>query len=243
MRAFAVRGDFDDCQRVVKEAFCDIKTKSKFSLISANSINVARLLPQTVYYAASSLVYLARHGKAAGYIIPSGNLGNAVAAFWARKMGFPIREVLLSTNANRSLHDFFETGVYQPRQTVATLANAMDVGSPNNMERLLALHPDFNELKKFASAISVDDPAIRKTIAGAYQKWKRHFCPHTATALYARETRSTSHWIIVATAHAAKFASVVGSQIETPPALESILRAKPQFIEIDPTLEDLVSNL
>ena len=242
VRAFAVRGDFDDCQRVVKEAFNNSKAKAKLSLVSANSINVGRLLPQTVYYATSSLWYLRQHGKQPGFVIPSGNLGNAVAAFWAKKMGFPIREVLLATNANRTLVDFFETGSFRPRSTLATLANAMDVGNPNNMERLLALHPEFPELRKIASAVLADDEAIRKTIARGLEKWKRDFCPHTATAVHACESKQSQDWIIVATAHPAKFASVVGSKVAVPPELEALLSRESHFVEIEPQLEALVAQ-
>jgi threonine synthase len=243
IHAFSVRGDFDDCQRVVKEAFNSPDLKSQLSLISANSINVGRLLPQTVYYAASSLWYLRRHGKPPGYVIPSGNLGNAVAAFWARKMGFPIREIKLATNANRTLTAYYETGVFKSMPTIATLANAMDVGNPNNMERLLSIHPDWVELRKISSVVSVNDQAIRETITQGALKWKRDFCPHTATAIHAREKSPSSHWIIVATAHAAKFASVVGFKIDIPPALNVILKRESHSVEIEARLEDLRTQL
>ena len=243
VRAFSVRGVFDDCQRIVKEAFKNVEMKNRLSLISANSINAGRLLPQTVYYAASSLWYLRRHGKSPGYVIPSGNLGNAVAAFWTRKMGFPIREIVMATNANRTLADYYEAGIFRPRPTIATLANAMDVGSPNNMERLLALHPDFNELNKISSVVSVNDEAIRKTILKGTTKWNRDFCPHTATAVYARESLPSDHWIIVATAHPAKFASVVGSKVKAPPALTAILSRESHYTEIEPSLEALRTEL
>jgi threonine synthase len=242
VRAFSVRGDFDDCQRIVKEAFNSPSLKAQLSLVSANSINVGRLLPQTVYYASSSLRYQRKNGKEAGFVIPSGNLGNAVAAFWAKKMGFPIRELILATNANRTLANFFETGVFHPRPTIATLANAMDVGNPNNMERLMVLHPDFEELKKIASVVLVDDKAIRETIMRGTEKFGRDFCPHTATAVYARETRLSGHWVIVATAHPAKFASVTGTKIDLPPALKELMKRESHVTEIEPNLKALTAQ-
>ncbi|HEX8351677.1 MAG TPA: threonine synthase, partial [Pyrinomonadaceae bacterium] len=128
VRAFAVRGDFDDCQRVVKAAFADRAWAESHGLLSANSINLGRLLPQAVYYAAASLWYLRGRGARPGFVIPAGNLGNAVAAFWARRMGLPVREVVLAANANRAVPDYFDSGNWAARTTVATLANAMDVG-------------------------------------------------------------------------------------------------------------------
>ena len=201
LRAFAVRGDFDDCQRVVKTAFMRKGWAERQGLLSANSINLGRLLPQTVYYAAAALWYWRRRGEWPGFVIPAGNLGNAVAAFWARRMGLPVREIALAANANRAVPSYFESGSWAPQPTVATLANAMDVGDPSNMERLLDLHPDFEELKTVARAFSVGDEEIARTIkAGA----SGVLCPHTATAACARARIETPHWVVVATAHPAK---------------------------------------
>ena len=167
VRAFAVRGDFDDCQRVVKTAFADRAWAESHGLLSANSINLGRLLPQTVYYAAASLWYLRSHGEQPGFVVPTGNLGNAVAAFWARRMGLPVRELALAANANRAVPDYFDSGAWAARPTVATLANAMDVGNPSNAERLLDLHTDFAELRHIARAFSINDGEIERTIKEA----------------------------------------------------------------------------
>src|SRR5215831_14808727 len=114
VRAFAVRGDFDDCQRMVKTAFATRAWADSHGLLSANSINLGRLLPQTVYYATAGLWYLRQRGAMPGFVIPTGNLGNAVAAFWARQMGMPVREIALATNANDAIPDYFASGSWKP---------------------------------------------------------------------------------------------------------------------------------
>ncbi|HUI61862.1 MAG TPA: threonine synthase, partial [Steroidobacteraceae bacterium] len=129
VKSFAVHGTFDDCQRLVKQAFVDPGLRAHTELSSANSINLGRLLPQAAYYAASSLAVWRQYGEAPSYVIPSGNLGNAVACIWARKAGLPIGEVVLAHNSNRTVPDYFETGDWRPRPSVPTLASAMDVGN------------------------------------------------------------------------------------------------------------------
>src|SRR5580704_7455327 len=139
--SLAVRGTFDDCQRLVKAAFLDPALRAQRTLSSANSINLARLLPQSAYYAAASLAIWRSHGERACFVIPSGNLGNAVACLWARQVGLPIGDVVLAHNANRTVPEYLASGQWQPRPSVATLASAMDVGDPSNTERLRALFP------------------------------------------------------------------------------------------------------
>ncbi|MEO5968612.1 MAG: threonine synthase, partial [Bdellovibrionia bacterium] len=165
VKAIAVHGTFDDCQRLVKAALALNATEKFSNLISANSINLGRLLPQTSYYATSSLKYLSQRGKSPGYIIPTGNLGNAVAALWAKKMGFPIREVILATNSNLTLSNYFRSGSWSPQTSVNTLANAMDVGNPSNIERLIHLYAHFQALSQDVRVISVSDEQISRTIA------------------------------------------------------------------------------
>src|SRR2546427_6143145 len=246
VRAFAVRGVFDDCQRIVKTAFANREWSERRGLLSANSINLGRLLPQTVYYAASSLWYFRQRGVQPGYIIPTGNLGNAVAAFWTREMGFPIREIVLATNRNRTLPDYFETGEWSPHETIATLANAMDVGNPSNFERLQNLH-SLAQLRQIARAFSVTDEEISQTIAKGIDRWGHVWCPHTATAVHVRERLIEPDWIIVSTAHPAKFDSIVEPLIKqtvpTPPSLAAVLQRPSRFEEIDPTFEALARAL
>jgi threonine synthase len=247
VRAFAVRGDFDDCQRVVKTAFRNREWAEAQGLLSANSINQGRILPQTVYYAAAGLWYLRQQGARPGFIIPTGNLGNAVAAFWTREMGLPVRQIILATNANHAVPNFFATGSWEPHQTITTLANAMDVGNPSNMERLLHLHPDVSELRKIAQAFSISDEEIASAIARGIKSWQRTWCPHTATAVHVRETLVEPHWIIVATAHPAKFESVVEPLIREPLAvpasLTELLEKPSHFEELDAEFEALAEAL
>jgi len=248
VRSFAVRGTFDDCQRMVKQAFTDVTLHRHGELSSANSINVGRLLPQAVYYAAASLAIWKAYGEPASFIIPSGNLGNAVACVWARRMGLPIADIVLAHNANRAVPDFLASGEWHPRASIATLACAMDVGDPSNLERLRALYPRIEELRGAVSADSVDDAAIRARIRSDFARYGRTWCPHTATAaeVYERlpaERRATRRWVIVATAHAAKFSEIVepliGRPLAVPHSLASLYSRPTSITELQPTLTAL----
>lgn len=243
VRAFSVLGSFDDCQRLVKEALRNEWWKKNKQLISANSINLGRLLPQTVYYAGASLQYFETKKRKAGFVIPSGNLGNSVAAFWAKRMGFPIGRIVLATNANKAVANYFSSGTWQAFATVHTLANAMDVGNPSNIERLLSLYPDFSSLKKDADAVSVSDEEIRSTIAHGPKNWGEVWCPHTAAAVHVRENIKEGDWIVVATAHPAKFDSIVepliGRAVSMPAALQEIVSRPSHCREITPDLRKL----
>lgn len=247
VRSFAVRGSFDDCQRLVKEAFRRSDWPPAGGLSSANSINVGRLLPQAVFYAVASARYRREHGRDAGFIVPSGNIGNAVGAFWARAMGFPLRHIALAANANRVVPDWYETGRWEPRASLRTLANAMDVGDPSNMERIFHLHPDRASLADWSSSLSVDDETIRRVIADGPARWGRVWCPHTATAVHFRERLPSADWVVVATAHAAKFESIVepliGRPVEVPARLAELLSRPRSVREIDPVFEELAAGL
>jgi threonine synthase len=252
VRSLAVRGTFDDCQRLVKAAFADADLRSRTLLASANSINLARLLPQMSYFAAASLAVWRRYGEPASFLVPSGNLGNALACLWARAAGLPIGEVVLVHNANRTVPDFLETGTWRPRPSIATLASAMDVGDPSNAERLRALYPDFAELQRALSACSVNDAEIRARIRAGYQSYGQIWCPHTATAAEAYERlpparRAGQRWIIVSTAHAAKFpeivAPLIGRAVPVPPSLAKLFARAGSCVEIAPDLGALRAAL
>jgi threonine synthase len=247
-----VDGSFDDCQRLVKEAFTDAALGQKHRFSSANSINIGRLLPQMVYYVASSLDIRDHTGKKASFIIPAGNLGNAFAAVWARALGFPIERIVLAHNINRTVPDFLRTGVWQPRAGIASLASAMDVGNPSNMERLRALVPAHDELRGQLSADSVDDAAIRARIVADFKRYGREWCPHTATAaeVYGRlpeEQRRDRPWVLVATAHPAKFNEIVepliGKAVEVPAELARLLERPSGHTDIAPALGALAAVL
>jgi len=252
VKSFAVQGTFDDCQRLVKQAFLDPALRAHTELSSANSINLGRLLPQAAYYAASSLAVWRQYGEVASYVIPSGNLGNAVACIWARRAGLPIGEVVLAHNANRTVPDYFETGDWRPRPSVATLASAMDVGNPSNMERLRWLFPELDTLRKVVSAGAVDDEHIRSRIRRGFEQYGQIWCPHTATGaeVYEREiaTRGRpARWILVATAHPAKFAEIVepliGRPVAVPDTLARLFARPTQCTEIAPDLGALRAAL
>jgi len=254
--SYRVAGTFDDCQRLVKEAFVDSGLKQRFELSSANSINLGRLLPQAVYYAATSLAVYRAHGVTPNFLIPSGNLGNSVACVWARKIGLPIGRIVLAHNANRAVPDFLASGQWQPRASMPTLASAMDVGSPSNMERLRALFPDIDAVRGAVSAHSVSDEEIRARIATDYRQYAREYgkpwCPHTATAaeVYARmpeSERAAGRWVLVSTAHPAKFREIVepltGQRIEMPESLAKLFSRPVSCAELDPTLAALTAAL
>lgn len=246
-----VAGRFDDCQALVKQAFNDGALREQFRLSSANSISIGRLLPQMSYYAHSSLQYWRETGKRLNYIIPTGNVGNSLACIWARKLGLPIGEIRLATNANRTIPDYLQSGEWQPRESVATLASAMDVGAPSNMERLFHLHPQVDSLRQAIAVQSVSDEEIRQEIQRVWQRWQEMICPHTATAFKVWEDLPDDlrqlPWNLVATAHAAKFDSIVepllGRQVPLPAALADILERPARRHDIAPTLEALVPFL
>ena len=246
-----VDGTFDDCQGLVKEAFRDPVLSGRHRFSSANSINIGRLLPQMVYYVASSLDITKRTGRKPSYIIPAGNLGNACAALWARAMGFPLARIILAHNMNRTVPDFLATGRWQPRLSVATLASAMDVGNPSNMERIRALYPSWDTMREHLSADTVDDATIRARIGGDFMQYGREWCPHTATAaeVYSRLSAAERRepWVVVATAHPAKFNEIVepiiGRAIPVPESLASLLRLPQQRVDLPPTLGALAAAL
>ncbi|RPE75753.1 threonine synthase [Vulcaniibacterium tengchongense] len=238
VRAFRVQGTFDDCQRLAKQALADAALRARVPLGSANSISLGRLLPQAAYYAHAALRFHAAHGQALNFVVPTGNLGNACAAFLARRMGLPVGEIVLASNANDVLPRYFAGEDYLPRPTVATLANAMDVGAPSNFERLRHWHRDDAHLRASMRAFAIDDATIAETIREAPARHSIVPCPHTATGVRVlerlRAQGDTRPWAVVATAHPAKFEGIVeplaGRTIEPPPALAASL-ARPARAE------------
>jgi threonine synthase len=251
VKSFAVHGTFDDCQRLVKQAFGDAELRQQTELSSANSINLGRLLPQAVYYASSSLQIWRKYGEPASYVIPSGNLGNAAACIWARAVGLPIRDIVLAHNANKTVTDFLHSGEWRPRPSIATLASAMDVGNPSNMERLRALFPKLSDLRTAVSAETVDDAAIRERIRQGFERYGQIWCPHTATAAEVYERlvagQRPGRWIVVSTAHPAKFSEIVepliGRQVPVPETLAKLFARPTEFAEIEPDLPALRAAL
>lgn len=252
IRAFEVDGTFDDCQGLVKAAFTSADLQRRHRLTAANSINVGRLLPQVAYHAAASLWHWRQHGTVSSAIVPSGNLGNGMACVWARAMGLPIGEIVLAVNANRTIPDFLATGQWTPRPSVTTLASAMDVGNPSNMERLRNLVPDFGELRASVEAYPVDDEQIREQIAKDHARYGAVWCPHTATAFWVYDHLPQSRkigrsWIVSATAHPAKFEGIVepviGRSVPVPLALVELLARPTASTPLMPRLDNLAAAL
>lgn len=223
----SLEGDFDDCQHLLKSVMHDESVQSVFHLTTANSINIGRLLPQVAYFAYASLYHQLHLGTAPlNFIVPSGNVGNATAAYWARKMGYPIGDIVLAQNSNRTVVDYLQTGVYAARETQETIANAMDVGNPSNFSRLQYLYPDYNDFKKNVEADWVSDEAIRLAITAAYLDHGVVMCPHTAAAYAVAQRRCDQMWMLVATAHPAKFESVVEPLLDFSVTMPELMRAQ-----------------
>jgi threonine synthase len=250
--SLAVQGSFDDCQRLVKSAMADAALSARFRFSSANSINIGRLLPQSIYYANASLEHFRETGRKPNFIVPTGNLGNGVACCLARQFGLPIGRIVLATNANRLIPDFLDGQPWEPRDSVQTLASAMDVGNPSNMERLRFLFGDADRLRTIVSAVAVDDAAIAAEIRRNFSEFGLVTCPHTATASWAwRQLPAAQQrgedWILVATAHPAKFEMIVepiiGEAVALPDELRRILKRKRRFVEIEPNLASLAAAM
>lgn len=245
VRAWRVAGSFDDCQRMAKQVLADRALREHVPMTSANSISLGRLLPQAAYYAQAAATHQAATGRALGFVIPTGNLGNACAAVLAQRMGAPIHGLHLATNANDALPRYLDGADYAPRDTVATLANAMDVGAPSNFERLRHWFESDAALRRAIRATRVDDATIRHTIADAPRRHGLVSCPHTATGLHAlqllRGAGDTQDWAVVATAHPAKFEGIVeplvGHAVPPPAALAQCL-ARPAHADALPADAD-----
>ena len=231
VRTYRVQGTFDDCQAMAKQALSDEALRREVSLSSANSISLGRLLPQVAYYAHAALHFHREHRQPLNLIVPTGNLGNACAAVLARRMGLPVGELVLACNANDVLPRYFAGEDYQPRATKATLANAMDVGAPSNFERLRHWYAGDNELRGSLRAVTVDDATITDVVRDAPRRHGIVADPHTAAGLYVlerlRSQGDTRPWAVVATAHPAKFDTIVeplvGHEVPVPPQLARCL--------------------
>ncbi|HET7817220.1 MAG TPA: threonine synthase [Sphingomicrobium sp.] len=248
VEAIEVHGDFDDCQRLVKAAFADARLSAECRLTSANSINIGRLLPQVAYAAHAAVRLFEATGQKPGFVVPSGNLGHGFAVLLARAMGIPLGPVVLATNANRTLKDWSSTGRYDPRPSVQTLANAMDVGDPSNFERVAALAPQLREVR----VERVTDAQIVTRIRAEHCATGYVWCPHSATAVEAwsrlpESERQERPWIAAATAHPYKFAETVepliGEAVEPTPALAAIGDRRVHKRSIRPRLDDLAHTL
>ena len=233
--ALAVRGTFDDCQRLVKQAFADDALRSHVWLTPANSINLGRLLPQVFYY--FLLAGLSSGGGRGPVVsVPSGNFGNLTAGLIARRIGLPVARFVAATNVNDAVPDYLESGRYEPRPSIATVANAMDVGAPSNFERVQALYnSDLAALRRDIVGAAYEDAQVTAEIASVYSQHGYLLDPHSAIAWLALKDHLAddrdSQGVFLATAHPAKFREVVepaiGRRIELPRPLADAL-ARPR---------------
>lgn len=249
--AVAVAGTFDDCQRLAKQAFADETLRQRVRLTSANSISLGRLVPQMFYYAYAALQLPA--GSRVVVSVPSGNFGNLVAGVMAWRMGAPLAGFIAATNVNDTVPRYLETGVYEPRPSIATVANAMDVGAPSNFERLQWLFAgDRAAMRAMIAAHVYRDDEVKRAIAELYGRYGYVADPHTAIAYLGTQapqhpsTPALQHFFL-ATAHPAKFREVVepalGQTVSLPGPLAEAL-ARPRLVErISPTLGQLANLL
>ena len=239
--ALRVDGTFDDCQALVKEAFVDGELRERVNISSANSINIARLVPQSFYYVEAYRQWLAGgHAEAPVFSVPSGNFGNLTAGLFAAALGLPVRRFIAATNANDTVVRYAETGQYEPRPSVATLSNAMDVGAPSNYVRMSALlGSTWNGFRERVYAARFDDAATEAEMRRGFRQNPPYVLdPHTAVGTLAlrkyQAEEDASLGIVLGTAHAGKFRPdverVLGTAIEMPAALTSILERR-QVVE------------
>lgn len=220
IRAIEIDGTFDDCQHLVKQAFADDELNSKMRLTSANSINIARLIPQTFYYF-NAVAQLFRKGKReVVFAVPSGNFGNIAAGLLAYKMGLPVKQFIAATNVNDTVPRFLETGVYETRPSVQTYANAMDVGAPSNWVRIMALFNEQREsVKEMVKSYRYTDEQTVQAIADIYQQFNYVACPHTAIAWLAvqeyqkQQAPADDTFVFLSTAHPCKFPDIFPAEI------------------------------
>ncbi len=221
IRAVEVNGTFDDCQTLVKQAFTDEDLNREFRLTSANSINIARLIPQTFYYFHAYAQLLRQGGKKPVFAVPSGNFGNIGAGLLAWKMGLPVRQFIAATNANDTVPQYLRTGSYQPKPSVQTLSNAMDVGNPSNWVRITELFKaDAAKIKELITGCSYTDEQTRQAIEQLHHNDNYIACPHTAIAWQALKNWQQEQpdlqdtaGIFLSTAHPCKFPEVFPEEV------------------------------
>jgi len=242
--ALEVNGTFDDCQAIVKQAFMDNDLNQKINLTSANSINVARWLPQQLYY---FFAYQQWQEEEAPIIsVPSGNFGNICAGILAYISGLPVKHFIAACNANDVVPKYLATEEYKPKPAIATISNAMDVGNPSNFIRIMELfHQQFSELKNMLSSVSIDDALTAETIKEVFQKHRYTLDPHGAVAYHALDNYLKNHsgkGLILETAHPVKFPDTVedatGKSIEFPEQVQHLLSAEMKRIAMNANFND-----
>lgn len=238
--ALEIDGTFDDCQALVKSAFMDEELNVKHKLTSANSINVARFLPQVFYYfyAYAQMKKMAP-GKDVVVCVPSGNFGNITAGLFGKRMGLAIKRLIASNNSNNIFFEYLQTGNYNPRPSVATLANAMDVGDPSNFVRILDLYKnDLNAIRTDISGAFYSDEEIAATLKKCYKETGYLLDPHGACGYQALldDLQANEVGVFLETAHPAKFLetveNIVGEKVAIPAKLQSFMKGTKQSEEL-----------
>ena len=248
--AFEVNGDFDDCQKMVKDAFNDLEIKSKITLTSANSINIARWLPQMFYYFLAIKKMDNENDNI--FSVPSGNFGNICAGILSKEIGLNIKLFLASTNINKTVPEYLESGIYSPEKTKPTISNAMDVSDPSNFVRIQKIfNNDIQKIKKMIKAYSFNDNQTREAIKDVYNRNNYLMDPHSAIGYlgiksYLSNHSTNSSGIFLSTAHPIKFKEQVeksiGKEIPMPSRLKGIMGKSKRSIEIN-SYNDLKDQL
>lgn len=246
IHALEVNGTFDDCQRLVKEAFANDALREKVYLTSANSINIARLLPQTFYYfIAYSFLKPRLNDKKLVISVPSGNFGNLTAGIIAKLSGLPISRFIAANNENNVFYQFKQTGRFIPVESIKTVANAMDVGNPSNFERLVELDKKYGGVFNELDAYYYNDITILNAISNCYTKNRYLLDPHGACGYLALKDslQSDETGVFLETAHPSKFSETIktatGFEMQLHPRLKEFLKRKKQSSVISPNLSSL----
>lgn len=246
--ALEVDGSFDDCQHLVKQAFSDEEINSTLFLTSANSINVARWLPQQIYYVLALKQWQKLEKQNPVICVPSGNFGNICAGILAHFRGLPAEHFIAACNENDVFPQYLKTQKLESKETVATLSNAMDVGNPSNFVRILEIFKNqFEDLKSKISGYSIDDEKTLQTIKDVYEKYNYLLEPHSAVAYAAIEQylkdNPAKKGFILGTAHPVKFPDAVEKAtritIDLPESLENLMKKEKKSIEIQPDFAEL----
>mgnify|MGYP001943111059 CR=1 FL=1 len=251
--ALQVDGSFDDCQRLVKQAFLDQELTQAHQLTSANSINISRLIPQMLYYfeAYKQLLEKEVDTEKIVFTVPSGNFGNITAGLLAQKMGLPIKKFVAATNDNDVFHQYLKTGEYNPSVSVQTLSNAMDVGAPSNFARIKDLCFTWSEIKDLIESYTVNDEDTITKMQAVYKKHEYTACPHTAVGLESWERHQAENpeakSVILSTAHPMKFGDVIekalGATSELPEKLAVLTKREKSFTQMSAQFKDFKKYL
>ncbi len=249
--AIEVNGTFDDCQALVKSAFMDKELNEHMQLTSANSINVARFLPQAFYYF-YAYAQMKKLGKADNLVIcvPSGNFGNITAGLFGKYMGLPVKRFIAANNRNDIFYQYLKTGIYSPKPSVATIANAMDVGDPSNFARIYDLYGGSHEaITKEISGETYTDEQIRETVQAVYNETGYLLDPHGACGYraLAEQLQPGETGVFLETAHPAKFLqtveSIIGVEVQVPEKLQAFMKGQKESVPMEKDFASFKSYL